>query len=298
MGFKMFLSLIRLRRGTAVLALVVGLVAAAPLFADQVAALQQKKETLKGEIARIELQNRQVDSLAAQELSRFKLLKSRHEADLERRHSEIADLEAKIKEGQQQLATERNRQTSHKAKAEEIRRRHRHLLTVLKQYCDKLEALIALSVPWERDGRQERLRSLRRDIDAQSTTAEEAFSRLNALIAEEARFGDEIALVRGSLLRNDGEAVNATLLRFGNQTMVYMDDQEKKFGILDRVATEEGGWEWSWREELSFAERDAVRRALEVKGNRRPPELVVLPVGLQLARENRKEAAVERGGDK
>jgi len=260
------------------------LLIALPLWGGEVDELIQKKESLKSDVERLNNQISQVDSLTAQEISRFQLLQSRHTQDQQRRSAEIAELDQKIRDALKKQEVERSRQNSFVAKGDEITRRHQYILTKLKEQCRHLESLISRTIPWEREERLERTRSLCRDLEAESPTAEEGFSRLSALLAEEVRFGDEIALVRGTIVRNDGETVNATILRLGNQSMLYMDDQEKKFGILDRVNNSKNGEEWRWREELSFTERDAVRRALEVKGTRRPPELVVLTIGTLLQR--------------
>jgi hypothetical protein len=75
--------------------------------------------------------------------------------------------------------------------------------------------------------------------------------------------------------------VNAQILKLGNQLLVYMDDEGKKFGILERRQSG-GEVSYAWREDLEFAERNAVKLALAVKAGREPPQLVPLELALDL----------------
>jgi hypothetical protein len=74
--------------------------------------------------------------------------------------------------------------------------------------------------------------------------------------------------------------VNAQVLKIGNQWLVYMDEEGKRFGILEKTAGKDGKPAWEWREDPGFAEKNRIKAALEVKSAKRPPQLVVLDLGL------------------
>ena len=170
---------------------------------------------------------------------------------------------------------------------DEIKSRERHLAEVLAGYCDSLVARVEAGLPWDNESRLDRIRALKKDLEAGSASAEEGLSRIGAILKEEVKAGDEIALFNKPLTRKSGEAVNAQVLRLGNQWLVYMDEEAKNFGIMERR-----GGKWDWREDLSFGEKNRVKEAIEVKGAKRPPQLVVLDVGVTAGENENGEAAV------
>jgi hypothetical protein len=62
-----------------------------------------------------------------------------------------------------------------------------------------------------------------------------------------------------------------------------MDEEGKRFGVLERKAAPGGGWTWEWREDPGFEEKNRIKAAIEVKSAKRPPQLAVLDLGLALA---------------
>jgi len=104
---------------------------------------------------------------------------------------------------------------------------------------------------------------------------------LDALYSGEIKFGDEVAVFNKSVTRNNGEVINARILKIGNQWIAYSDEEGKKYGILERTQSEDG-IQYRWREKFSFGERESIREALEVKTARKPPKLVTLPLTLTL----------------
>ena len=112
-------------------------------------------------------------------------------------------------------------------------------------------------------------------------TEEEAFSRMKSLVNEEIKFGDEVSVVNSPLTRKNGEIVNATILRIGNQWMVYVDENGASYGRLERKL-ENDKIVYAWNEELNLEERAAVKLAIEVKQAKKPPQIVNLPVSLSV----------------
>jgi hypothetical protein len=74
--------------------------------------------------------------------------------------------------------------------------------------------------------------------------------------------------------------VNAQVLKIGNQWLVYMDEEGKRFGVLERKAGAGDSAAWEWREDPGFAEKNRIKAALEVKSAKRPPQLAVLDLGV------------------
>ena len=124
------------------------------------------------------------------------------------------------------------------------------------------------------------------DIESGNASEEEAFSRLKSLIAEEIRFGDEVAIINSPFTRKNGELINAQILRIGNQWMVYSDEAGTLYGALVRKVEQAGDSlkvTYEWNEELNLNERNAVRFAIDVKQAKKPPQMVTLPVSISVA---------------
>ena len=106
---------------------------------------------------------------------------------------------------------------------------------------------------------------------------------------EEIKNGDEVALFSRPVTRQNGEIVNAQLLKIGNQMIAYMDDESGKFGTLER-RFENGKITYVWNENLDFSQRNAIKLALSVKSGREAPQLVPLDIRLML------DSSVTQGG--
>lgn len=229
----------------------------------------------KKEIQHADAEARRTDSLMREETSRAAQAEERQAKDRERREKEIALVQDRFKEAQAKIDAERSSVARNQNAVDEIKSRETHLAKVLAGYCDSLEARVHAQLPWDNQGRLDRIRALKKDLEAGSATPEEGLSRIGAILKEEVKSGDEIALFNKAITRKGGEAVNAQVLRLGNQWLVYMDEEARHYGVMERK-----GGKWDWREELSFAEKNRVREAIEVKGAKRPPQLVVLDLGV------------------
>ena len=245
---------------------------------EEIERLKARKANLRDEIKAAEMKIAENDSLQNAETKRFEMLRDRYQKDLETKKEDISSLGDRLKKIQREMNVEQAKQNSFKSGVEEIRSKREFYRKKLAEFCANLESAMSISLPWDREKRVARVAALRRDLETGSASAEEGVGRLNALLAEEIRFGDEIALQSRPISRNDGSLVNAQVLRIGNQWMVYMDDEKRSYGILVR----EGAGKFSWKEELSFAERELVRTALEVKGAKKPPQIVSLPLQIQM----------------
>lgn len=255
--------------------------------------MKLEKEKLNSEIAKLNSQISATDSMLKADDKRFKTLQERYRKDKERRKSEIDSLNLKIKDVAEQLQQERNKQARAKNRSENVKSKRKALSTALVTISKQLEFQISQTLPWERETRLDRAKSLTRDIESGNASEEEAFSRLKALIAEETKFGDEVAIINSPLTRKNGELINAQILRIGNQWMIYSDENGTVYGALVRkVASSSSGDNraavtYEWVEDLNLAERDAIRFALDVKQAKKPPQMVNLPVSLSIVREEK-----------
>ncbi len=248
---------------------------------EELERLKSRKATLRDDIKSVEVKLNTNDSLKKIELERFDLLKARYEKDLVNKTDEISALSKRLKQINAEVSNESYKQATLKSGVAKIKSQREFLRQRLANKCSDLEQELAFSLPWDLEKRVGRIAALRRDLETGNATIEEGFARLKAMVNDEIKFGDEIALHNKPISRNDGSLVNAEVLRIGNQWMLYMDDEKKHYGILVR----KGKGEFTWKEDLNFSEREAVRTAIEVKGSKKPPQLVTLPLSILLQNE-------------
>jgi hypothetical protein len=254
---------------------------------DGTARLESDIQKAKADIARArkdvqkaEAELRKSDSLLREETARASQAAGRHAKDRERREQENAALQARLQETQAKINAERSGIGRHQNAQDEIKARQGRMAMALAGYCDSLVRRIEAGPPWEQEGRLDRVKSLKMDLEGGSASVDEGFARLGAVIRDEIKSGDEIALLNKPVTRKNGDVVNAQVLKIGNQWLVYMDEEGKRFGVLERKPGATGGWDW--REDPSFAEQLRIKAAIEVKAAKRPPQLAVLDLGLAL----------------
>jgi len=246
--------------------------------------LENQKIVLNNEIKKVSSKIKEAEKWSKEDANRYSILEKRYRDDLSRRSVEIDSLNTKIKRIAEQLQSEKSKQSMAKNRADRVKSKREASLALMAEQCKKLEQQVEQTLPWDKDARLERVRSLLRDIQTKNASEEEAFSRLKVLIQEEIRFGDEVVIVNAPLTRNNGEVINARILRIGNQWMVYTDDNSAVYGVLKRTI-ENGKVKYDWYEALTLSERDAVKFAIDVKQARKAPQMVTLPLSLSVLRE-------------
>ncbi len=264
--------------------------------ANEAATLQAEISRLQAELPRLDAEIRKTDSLRNSEKALQEKILTGRGQERQKREEEIASLEARLRESGLKTDAEKRKTAAVDNSIEELQAREKAVIQRLTRLTADFEQQIRNSVPFEREDRLARAASLRKDLEAGRSSVEEAFGRLKALYRDEIRFGDEVALLSKPIIRNTGETVNAQLLRIGNQWLVYADEEGKAFGVLQRRLRGDS-LDYSWRENLSFAEREAVRTALDVKGSKKPPRLVTLPLSLSL-RSDAEIRAENNGGNR
>jgi len=255
---------------------------AADDFEQQKAALLAEKQNIQNDIKKINAQIAQTDSLSKSEQKFGKDQQARQKTDLERRQGEIEELKQKLSELNAEMQKEKSVVSAAQTQIENANATRKALCAQLAGYCRQLEGFIKTSLPWDTETRLERTSALCQDLESGAAAAEEGFSRLRAIYAEEIRLGDEVQISNRAVVRNNGEIVNANVLRIGNQWIVYQDEAGLLFGILNKKMNKDGNYEYKWKESLSFEERQAVKTAIDVKLSRKPPQLVKLPLSLSV----------------
>jgi hypothetical protein len=251
-------------------------------FETQRASLLTEKSGIENDIKKINAQISQTDSATKAERKFGSEQQTRQKADITRRQGEIEQLNQKLLELSAEMKREKNSIANSQVQAENTNATRKALVAQLFTHCRELEGFIKTSLPWDTDIRIERVSTLCRDLENGMATAEEGFSRLRAIYAEEIRFGDEVQISNRTITRNNGEIVNANVLRIGNQWIVYQDDAAILYGILNRKLGKENKYEYIWKENLSFEERQAIKTAIDVKLSRKPPQMVILPLSLSI----------------
>ncbi len=250
-------------------------------YDSEIRDLKLEKEKLNSEIQKLTRQIASTDSLLRADDVRYKKLQARYSEDSERRRAEIDSLNVKIRGVAAQLQEERQKQAHAKNRNDNVAAKRKALRSTMLSICKQLERQVAMTVPWERDARLERVRSLARDIESGSAAEEESFSRIKAVIQQEIKFGDEVAIVNAPLTRKNGELINAQILRIGNQWMVYSDENGTVYGNLVRRASK-GKITYEWNENLELWEREIIRYAIDVKLAKKPPQIIAMPVTLSV----------------
>jgi hypothetical protein len=249
--------------------------AAARLEADLQKA-RSEVEKSKKEVQKTEGEVRRTDSLLRDENDRAAAAEQRAAQDRERREKENAALAARVQETQAKINQERASLGRLQNDEDEIKARQKRLAMLLAGYCDSLARRIESGLPWDNESRLDRVRGLKKDLEAGSATVDEGFARLNAILKEETKNGDEITLTSKPITLKNGELVNAQVLKIGNQWLAYMDEEGKRFGVLERKP----GGAWEWREDPGFEEKNRIKAAIEIKSAKRPPSLALLDLGV------------------
>lgn len=239
--------------------------------------LQKKIEDLKRESARINKNAEKTDSLMVLEKQNHEKWEKSRLAEFEKRKMESSSLKEKIESLKNEISAEKTKQKKLESRSKDYQLKLEGTRVALIEACKELEKAIEASLPWKTTNRIEKVQLLRKELELNSVSNDEAFSRFSSIYNEEIKFGDEVAVHNEPITRKNGEVINAQILRMGNQFLIYMDEEAKKFGMLSK-STEK----FVWTEDLGFEARNAIKHALDVKLAKKPPQLVNIPVPLDV----------------
>lgn len=244
--------------------------------ATDIPRLRAEIAKVKRDIAKAEIEIRRADSLMREEANTAQRNEERVTKDRERREKEIADLQKKQADIKARIEQERRRSAGLELAKGEYEAKQKNLRLFIASWCDSLLLRVDKTMPLELEGRLERVRALKNDLASGSASADEGLSRFSAIVKDEVKSGDEIALLNRPLSLPGGETVNAQILKVGNQFLLWMDEDGKRGGYQERI-----GAEWKIREVSDFQERQAIKKALDVKAAKQAPQLV--PLNLTIA---------------
>jgi hypothetical protein len=217
------------------------------------------------------------DSLQSMEEDRFNTILTRYKNSFIKKDEELKGLAKNLKDLQRSISIQKSKQGAYAAKMENVAYQRKQWVQKLITLGKEFETKIGKTLPWNKEARLDRIRVLIKDLEAENANVEEGFVRLKSLYEDELKFSDEVILETKAVTRNDGKIVNANVLRIGALWAAYVDDQEKHYGVLNY----ENG-EYIWSEDLSFPERESVRRAIAVKGAKKAPQIVLLPLKINM----------------
>ena len=254
------------------LPIILSLFIASP-FAQSEAERLQEKQTLLAKIEKTQQQIASTDSLILAEAQRHEQTILLKQKERESRAQELKKLVTEIETTTKAIQQERAQELRQKSKLDNQKLKWEALRERYIGFCNQLLQTMESTLAWDLEERTERVRILRKDLELGTASLEEAHNRLDALYREEIRFGDEIEFYTRSIVTPKGETIQARILRLGNIGAIYMSEDGSQYGI-----SIPGSRPLQWKDQLSFNEREAVRRALDMKQSRIPPSLTILPV--------------------
>jgi hypothetical protein len=242
-------------------------------FAQSEAENLLEKKTLIAEIEKTRLAISRTDSLILAEAKRHAQTTQLKQKERESRSEELAKLVSEIESTTRSIQQERAKELNQKSSLDNQKLSWEALRERYIGFCNQLLQSMEATLAWDLEERTERVRILRKDLELGTASLEEAHNRLEALYREEIRFGDEVEFYTRSVVTPKGETVQARILRLGNVGALYISDDGSQYGI-----SIPGSRPLQWKDGLSFNEREAVRRALDMKQSRIPPSLAILPI--------------------
>ena len=237
--------------------------------------------SIKNDIKSLEKQIAFTDSMKSVEAELFKKSQSRFQGDMKSRKKELQDLKNSLNKTASKVRSVNNDIAQSEMKIESIKAQQSQIRETLAKGCEKLMQSISQSLDWKRTERSNRVQSLLQDLKTKNASLEEGLSRLSNLYQEAIEFGDKVEYTEEPVIRTNGDVVNGKVIRIGNQALAYMGDEEKNFGILfpTKPGKKSNSTEinYEWKETFTFQERNMIRKAIDVKSAKKPPQLITLP---------------------
>jgi hypothetical protein len=153
---------------------------------------------------------------------------------------------------------------------EEIRRINQRIEPFLQDVADRLQHLIADSLPFlpqEREQRIQRLSDLFADPDV---AVSEKFRKTMEALMVEAEYGNTIEVYQQTIAL-EGRTKLVNIFRLGRLSLFYQTLDRKQCGFFDRAAA-------AWQP-LSSVHNQTIGLAMEIGAKRKPVELLSLPIG-------------------
>jgi len=195
-------------------------------------------------------------------------------ADLEARWrtaaGQVAYLEERVRVARERTATVEAAAAELDRRLAEVARLEASLDDSLLAILGRLETAVAADLPFLPQERRDRLAAVRHELGDPAAPAAEKLRRLLEALLIEAGYGGALEVVQDRIAV-DGETLTCDLLQVGRLGLFWLTPDGSRGGGWDSAR---GAFV-----ELEGRALDAVRRAAEVAGRRRPAGVLALPLG-------------------
>jgi hypothetical protein len=191
-------------------------------------------------------------------------------AQMEALELEARQLEAQKAALEQSTSAARARIDAKARELSEIERMASQIEPFLKEQLGRLEALVAIDLPFLPKERQQRLESLAALMADTDTVISEKLRKTMEALFVEAEYGDTIEVYQETIAI-DGQPILVDIFRLGRLALFYQTLDRKQCGHYDVAAA-------AWRP-LPTAHMRAIQAAVEIGARRKPVELLSMPLG-------------------
>ena len=152
----------------------------------------------------------------------------------------------------------------------QISRISEELLPFLEQTYDRLVEMVKEDIPFLRDEREKRLKTLRRILDDPLVPTGEKFRKVMEALSIEAEYGNTVEAYREEIAV-DNRKIQVNIFRLGRISLFFQSLDGKKTGYFDPS-------EFVWKEFPPQYNRQ-IEAAMEMATKQRPVDLLILPLG-------------------
>ena len=172
---------------------------------------------------------------------------------------------------QKQLDAQNAELTQLQSSIEEVAIIQRQITPLMLRMLDGLDQFIELDVPFLLDERRNRVKKLRKALEAADVTAAEKFRAVLEAFEIENEYGRTIEAYKGTLEVEPGNSQQVDFLRVGRVALVYQSVGEKFNGYWDQAARK-------WQPLTEPEYRNQIKKGLKVARKQEAPDLIMLPV--------------------
>lgn len=154
----------------------------------------------------------------------------------------------------------------------------------MRQMVERLRAIVAADLPFRREQRMARVESLETMLSDASLSPADKLERILSAWKMELDYGREIDTWRGALVGSPDTEVQ--YLRMGRMGFYYITPDGSRGGVWNAAAGE-------WRA-LDGDALDAVRNGIKIADDQRSPELLTLPLSVEVKRADQATDGAEQ----
>lgn len=158
-----------------------------------------------------------------------------------------------------------------KKQISQIEETNQQVVPLMIRMIESLEAFVALDVPFLKEERSERMKSLRTMMDQANVSTSEKFRRVMEAFQVENEYGRSIEAYRADV-KADGSDASKTVdfLRIGRVVLIYQTLDGKEAKIWNQKTK-------TW-DSLDDSYRSAIQDGLKIARKQAAPDLLTLPI--------------------